>query len=428
MGNQVVMEAGAVESSSEDLHAIEAKATHYVSGSTSDVAGLDITSENRTPRNRTGPLDVAAAQGGIYTVRKENSDMTSNHHERQVIRLVGEQLRAQSVTAVAWSSDGRTFAVTGSSTPLVTVWDSHSMSVSLELNQGAQGHGGSHVAFSPDGRYLASGLKGVNIWEAGTGKLHTGLVAPHITIGVPQYIDIESVAFSPDSKELVVAYSGIKQVVVAYQVENGKLLWTYEPQRTIGTPRLTTPIVFSPDGKFVILGTGESGGPEVNLKRFARILFLDAISGVLSRSINDIHVDNPTALAISRNGKWIATGTSTGVIDQTVNLVTHQTVTLANKDPIRIWDAETGKLAKELTVQSRVWAVVFSGDGKYLIGAKSDIQTHRTVAVWDLDSGDMVQEVTINPGPMGLAVSPDGQRIAAACQSKLAIFEITAIK
>jgi hypothetical protein len=37
----------------------------------------------------------------------------------------------------------------------------------------------------------------------------------------------------------------------------------------------------------------------------------------------------------------------------------------------------------------------------------------------------MVQEVKNNPGPMSLAVSPDGRRLAAACQNKLSVYEIT---
>ena len=36
----------------------------------------------------------------------------------------------------------------------------------------------------------------------------------------------------------------------------------------------------------------------------------------------------------------------------------------------------------------------------------------------------MVQVMKSNPEPMSLALSPDGKRLAAACQSKLSIYEI----
>jgi WD40 repeat protein len=217
--------------------------------------------------------------------------------------------------------------------------------------------------------------------------------------------------------------------VIAYRIADGKIAWTYEPQRiierTIMAPLLTTPIVFTPDGKHVFLGTGEHGGPDVNLRRLSRILILDAKSGKFLRSIDGIHMDSPTALALSSDGKWVATGTSTGVKDQTTNLKTHQTVTFDNNDPVRIWNMETGKLVREFPVHSRVWSLAFSRDGKYLFGAKSDINTHLTLVVWDVESGKMVQEIRSYPGPMSLAVSPDGKRIAAACQNKLSIYEIT---
>jgi WD40 repeat protein len=246
----------------------------------------------------------------------------------------------------------------------------------------------------------------------------------HITPGIPQAIDVKALRFSPDGRMLIVAYKGVWQIVIAYWIADGKIAWTYEPQRTIGGPLLTTPLVFTPDGKSVVLATGERGGPDFNLRHLSRILFLDAASGEFLRSIDDIHVSHPRALALSRDGKWVATGTETGTKSQTTNLKTHQTVTLDNKDPVRIWDMETGKLARELPVHSYVWSLAFSGDGKYLFGAKSQIHTRLTMAVWDVESGKMVQEIRNTHTPLGLAVSPDGKRIAAACQDKLSIYEI----
>jgi hypothetical protein len=38
----------------------------------------------------------------------------------------------------------------------------------------------------------------------------------------------------------------------------------------------------------------------------------------------------------------------------------------------------------------------------------------------------MVQEVKHSKVPIIMALSPDGKKLAAACQSKLSIFEITA--
>jgi len=75
-------------------------------------------------------------------------------------------------------------------------------------------------------------------------------------------------------------------------------------------------------------------------------------------------------------------------------------------------------------VKSRVRYLIFSRDGKYLIGAKDQVKTHLTLAVWDVTSGKMVQEIRSDHVPMILAVNPDGKQMAAACQSKLSIYEI----
>jgi WD40 repeat protein len=127
---------------------------------------------------------------------------------------------------------------------------------------------------------------------------------------------------------------------------------------------------------------------------------------------------HPTALALSRDGKWVATGTSTGDKYWRTDKKTNQAITFDNNDPIRIWNVETGELVKELPVHSRVWSLVFSRNGKYLFGATRDIN------VWDTESGKMVQEIKSSPEPMSLAISPDGKRLAAACQNKLLIYEI----
>ena len=345
----------------------------------------------------------------------------TNDEERRIIRLVNE--KSVDNSAVDWSPDGKLIATAGD--PMqVTIWDSVSLSIRHQLNQGIRDWGGDRITFSPDSQYLASGLGAVNVWNVTNGTLQATLVAPHITSHKSQYRGIESLCFSPDGRMLVVVYTGDKQIVIAYRIADGKVAWTYEPQLTLepqrikGSPLLTTPLVFTPDGKRVIFCTGEWSGYDVKLKWLSRILLLDAESGEFLRSIDDIHMNDTTALALSRDGKWVATGTSTGEKYQRTDKKTHQVVTFDNNDPVRIWDVETGELVRELPVHSRVWSLAFSRDGKYLFGAT------RNINVWNAESGKMVQEISSNPEPMSLALSPNGKRLAAACQNKLSIYEI----
>ena len=138
-----------------------------------------------------------------------------------------------------------------------------------------------------------------------------------------------------------------------------KIAWTYDPQRII----VTKPVVFTPDGKSVILGINEISARCI--RDISKILLLDAVSGELLRSIDNIHVMMPTALAISWDGKWVATGTWTGTRSKTYNYKTRKIHTIDNKDPVRIWELDTGKLVKELPVHSGVSCLAFSRDGKY---------------------------------------------------------------
>ncbi|MEN6621675.1 MAG: hypothetical protein ABFD50_09025 [Smithella sp.] len=370
-----------------------------------------------------------ADNGNIFN--KGWNKMISNHEEHQIIRQIDEKFD-RDIVVVAWSPDGKSI-VSNSLSGQVTIWDAASLSIRHQLDQGSKGGGKDNITFSPDSQLFASGLKTVNIWNVNDWSLKAILIAPHVTQGIPQRIGIESIRFSPDGRMLVVIYTGEKQIVIAYRVADGKIVWTYEPKRTLSrqrksSPRLATPLVFTPDGKNVIFCTGEYGGDDVNLRQLSRILILDAQSGEFLRSIDDIHAMSPTALAMSPDGKWVATGTNTGAKSQTANRTAHTTVTIDNKDPVRIWNLETGKLVKELPVYSSVLYLTFSRDGKYLFGSKSEAHTHLTLAVWDVESGKMVQDIRSNPVPLSLAVSPDGKRMAAACQAMLSIYEVKTSK
>ena len=314
------------------------------------------------------------------------------------------------VWSVAFSPDGKRLASGGGiygQPGELKIWDTATGQEILSLKgHGNQVHG---VAFSPDGERLASasGDLTVRLWNAETGRL-TRTFHGHT-------MQVNSVVFSPDGKWLASASND--KTVRLWNAETG------QQERVLqGHTNTVNNVVFSPDGKWLAsaswdgtsrlwdIGTGQeirilyghSGGIvrvafSPDGKRLASgskdsmVRVWDAASGQETLTLKG-HNGWVQSVAFSRDGKWIASGGA----DSTV----------------KVWDAVSGKEIHTLKGHgSMVARVAFSPDGDQLASASWD----ETAKLWDAASGREIRTFKGHKGPVnGVAFSPDGKRLATA--------------
>ena len=264
---------------------------------------------------RFGQPVVPAAEDALH-----QAILTS--HLRLTVRA-GEDF----VNCVAFSPDGRQLA-TGSSDNLAKVWDAVNGRNILTL----KGHEGrvTSVAWSPDGKRLATGSddKTVKVWDAVSG--HELLVLRGHDAGV------SSVAWSPDGKRLVTG--SYDRTAKVWDSVSGKGLLVLK-----GHHSPVTGVAWSPDGERLVIGS---------LDHTADVW--DSVSGrqLLILRGHDAQI---MSVAWSPDGKRLATGSS----DETA----------------KIWNAEDGH--ELVTLRSKagfVMGVAFSADGKRLA---TEVRTRR---------------------------------------------------
>ena len=278
-----------------------------------------------------------------------------------------------STFSIAFSPNGRILA-SGGFDGVVRLRDAVNLNTGISLHI-LRGHKGaiSSIAFSPDGKTIASGSwdKSVRLWDMETGK--------HLHILKGHKERVWCVAFSPDGKTIAVGHWG---GVRLWDVNTGERLRELNQQRIDKADTATVcSVAFSPDGKTIV-----TGGTD------AVIRLWDANTGRHLRIINQrqLREMKPIYKVASKNLRTNVTRPAW--VSSVVFSPDGSTFATTSMSVTTLWDANTQEELRELKSWNRGGSIIerlaFSPDGSTIAGVG-----FRGAYLWDAATGQPLQVI-----------------------------------
>ncbi|OLT60915.1 WD40 repeat domain-containing serine/threonine-protein kinase [Moorena bouillonii] len=307
------------------------------------------------------------------TGKTGKTNVTSNSRpprgNPRIIVFAATTLKGHSdeIYSVAFSPDGRTLA-SGCRDKTIKLWELNTAWEILTFGGWFSKHSAEvrALAFSPKGRSLASGSADhtIKLWNVRTGKEmftftgHSG--------------EVNSIAFHPQGYHLASASSD--GTIKLWDVRTLTQLTTLT-----GHSSLIHSVTFRPDGKILASGSAD-----------ATIKLWDALSGQEIHTFEG-HSDQVLAIAFTPNGQTLASASADGTI--------------------KLWDIGT---AQEITTLNGhlgwVYAIAFDRSGQILASGSADT----TIKLWDVDTTQEIGTLNGHSDTIhALAFGPNNRTLAS---------------
>ncbi|HEY6806113.1 MAG TPA: serine/threonine-protein kinase [Pyrinomonadaceae bacterium] len=326
----------------------------------------------------------------------------------------GVSEKGSSIESISFNSDGSMLAI-GDDAGAIKVWDVANNKELIAL----EGHSlpSIAVAFSPDGRAVASGGGADSDREDKTVKLWNTSEDGGLTVLTGDSGSTSSVAFSPDGRTL--ARGSDDGTIELWDVSTHSKQKAFKNTQDSGD---VTAIAFSPNGTIL-----------ASLSSNLHIWDVSSGQEVNTLSISD---DSGLGISFSSDGQLLAGGDGPivkiwnvntgndvfslngqgGRIGSVVFSPDHQMLASSSEDrTVKLWNVITGTEIRTLRgANLPVHSLAFSFDGKILAGASPD----RTIRFWDPASGNELKPITLVSDLPGLiAFSPNGRTLASGSLS-----------
>jgi len=312
---------------------------------------------------RLASLERKRVEGRLAELAKKYPDLVTNKIDYKNAHLRATLVgHTDAVRSVAFSPDGKTLA-SGSVDNTVKFWDVASDTKKPILAK--QGGNVVSVAFTPDGTTLASGSMDATVilWDAVSGreksKWHNGGW-------------VWAMACSPEGKTLA---ASSKSMIKLWDLGLGREILTLR-----GHTANVRSVAFSPDGMTLASGSADN-----------TVKFWSVDSGKLKATLIG-HTSIVLSVAFSPDGRTLA---SAGGHDNTV----------------RLWEAASGRLLATLARHGGgVNSVAYSPDGEILAAASGD----GLIRLWEIGSSKIVATLAGHGKHVyAVAFSPSGRLLAS---------------